>query len=142
VEKVAELENRLAEVERRVAELAEAVRELGRKIEALAGQLAAAAEAARSPQCRPAPYLALLVPASVEEGGGPEASRGSAGGAAQIEAVVEYAKGNGGCVRLRDMKRIMGRKPSGRDVKRLLKKGFLKKEPGLYCLSGGGNGAV
>jgi outer membrane murein-binding lipoprotein Lpp len=154
-EEVAELGRKVAEVERRVAELAEAVRELavkldsleavkelGRKIESLAGQVAAAAEAARSAQCWPAPYLALLVPASVEEGGGSEASRGSAvrRGAAQIEAVVEYAKSNGGCIRLRDMGRILGRKPNGRDVERLLKKGFVKKEPGLYCLPG--NGAV
>jgi uncharacterized coiled-coil protein SlyX len=139
-ERLAELERRAAELERGVRELADAIKglataleEIKRAVEAVRGALEGGAA------CNGRPYIALLVPARLEEphGDGSQA----AGEAPQpktasrlVEVALQLARERGGCVRYSELSRAIGRRLGSRDVAVLAKNGFYKREKGLYCI--------
>jgi hypothetical protein len=148
VEKLAEIEKRIAEIDARLGEL------LGR-LDAIERAVASVREALEAGGCQARPYIALLIPARLEEGAeapAPQPAQQSTeapppaeeGRGAQpgrritydeiVEAAVEIAKRNGGCFRFSDLSRHFGRKLGGSVGRLLLDRGFVKREEGLYCL--------
>jgi hypothetical protein len=128
IEKLMELERRMAEIDARIGEL------LGR-LDALERAVASVREALETGGCQARPYIALLVPARLEEGAEPSASQPAPQPAQQtagsppaeedagsrpgrrisleeiFKAAVEIAKRNGGCVRFSELAGYFGRKP-------------------------------
>lgn len=159
IEKLMELEKRMAEIDARLGEL------LGR-LEALERAVASVREVFEAGGCQARPYIALLVPARLEEGAeapapqpapqpaqqaveAPPPAREDAGSRPGrrvsleeiAEAAMEIAKRNGGCVRYTELAEYFGKRPrqfgneyGGRIGQVLLRRGFIRKDVGVYCL--------
>jgi hypothetical protein len=163
-EKLADIERRLADLDKRVSELGASFSELREAVKALASAVAEIKKVLEAGAlCNSGPYFAVLVPARFEDShvaqpveqrapasqGDAEAvvtgdevyvsPVGSNGAGGVIEMYVEEARriaeSNGGCLRFSELARRFGRdKIGGWVIKALLRRGFVKKEPGLYCL--------